>query len=100
MISALKRTPFAWLLLTTFALVAAPASAQDVDPYRFQKRGFIINAVAAKCWFVQTYEKTNTHFMSPSRKHMTNQNVRTIDFDESECMSNVIDGLDAAEIVN
>ena len=87
------------LLAATLALGAIPTFAQDTDSYGFQQRGFIFNAIMGECWFVQTYEKTNTYF-TPSRPHMKNQNLRTIHFDDPECMADTLDGLDAAGIVN
>ena len=68
------RTIYAALAAATVAL-APNSHAQDPDPYGFQARGFIHNAVSAKCWFVQTYQRTNPHFMSASMKHTTNHNL-------------------------
>ena len=87
------------LLAATLALGAIPTLAQDVDPYGFNRQGFIRNAVGDQCWYVQTYEKTNPHF-TPSKSHMTNQRLRTIRFDDPECMADTLDGLDAAVVIN
>ena len=83
------RTVHAALLAATLALVSPIASAEDVDPYGFNRQGFIRNAVGGQCWYVQIFEKTNPHF-TPSKSYLKNQNLRTIRFNDSECMADAV----------
>ena len=43
-----------------------------------------------KCRYIQTYEQTNPHFEKADKKHMTHQELRTIRFDDPDCMGTTI----------
>ena len=84
----LKRT----IVVSIFALLignltAATGRAEEPKPHVFLKRGFILNAVGKKCWYTQRYEETNPHFMPEKLKRTTHHDVRTIVFDDLNCMS-------------
>ena len=68
-------------------LTVATGHAEEPKPRVFLKRGFILNAAGAKCWYTQRYEETNPHFMPKNMKHTTHHDVRTIVFDDIDCMS-------------
>ena len=93
------------MLLFAFSVlccITLAVTANGLEPYgsTFTQAGFIRNGVNEKCAYTQTYEETNPHFMHANMKQTTHQDVRTIRFDDSECMANTIDGLDIYEPIN
>ena len=72
------------LAFTSFAQVAIGA---DRYGHRFNKEGFIQNGKGKKCWYSQSYQETNLHFMPSNMRHTTHQDVRTIEFRDPGCMS-------------
>ena len=61
----------------------------DPDGSTFSRTGSVHNGVGQECTYTQTYEETNPHFMRASMQHTTRQDVRTIQFDNPECMKNI-----------
>ncbi|MDE0527543.1 MAG: hypothetical protein OXH85_02460 [Truepera sp.] len=70
------------------------------DPKGIQHGGFIRNGINERCWFTQIYEETNPHFMPPSLQHTTHHDLRTIIFDDPECMAGAYDTLNKMMINN
>lgn len=85
-----------------FALltVLGTIQAQEPDPKGFQHGGFIRNGINEKCWYTQVYEETNPLLLVASLQHTTHHDLRTITFDDPECMANTLDGLDIYEQIN
>ena len=65
------------------------ADTPDPDGSTFNRTGSIYNGVDQECTYTQTYEETNPHFMRADMQHTTHQDVRTIQFDDPECMENI-----------
>ena len=81
-------------------LAGSSACAQETGPKGFNTSGFIANAVGDQCWYNQIYEKTNLHFLPESMAKTTGQDVRTIHFEDADCIANELEDMPAAEIVN
>ena len=90
------------LFLSVVLLIALdfPLHAQERDPEGFTPRGYISNAFGGQCWYTQVYERTNPYFLPEELKHVSDNDLRTIHFDDPECMADVIDGLAVAERIN
>ncbi len=81
-------------ILSAVAVMLLPSAIlADTDPYQsvFNKTGFIHNGGGEKCWYTQTYEETNPYFMKDSMKNTTHHDVRTIRFNDPDCMANKYD---------
>ena len=80
--------------LAAISLLYLPsiAAAQQSDPKGFNQSGFIRNGIGDKCWYKQSYESTNPRFMEPALQHTTHHDVRTIQFNDPNCMANELDG--------
>ena len=76
-------------------LVAASlASAEEADrasrqdPRRiFNRTGFIENARLDRCWYTQTYQEPNPHFMPADLKHTTHHDLHLLRFSDPKCMA-------------
>ena len=93
MLAVMKRL-LAPLLILSAVMLAGVANAQDEDPYPINRKGFARNGISEQCWYIQIYEQTNPHFMPDNLKHTTDHELRTITFDDPECMADTLDGLD------
>ena len=88
---------FAVLLIFVITIDMPVWARGNPDPDGFNKSGFIRSSAGKKCWYQQTYEKNGKYFLSEKNKGLTNTNVRTITFDDPNCMNDRFDGDDPSD---
>ena len=88
------------LALALLVALGATGQAQEPDPKGIQHGGFIRNGVNEMCWYTQIYEETNPHFMPPALQNTTHHDLRTITFNDPNCMASAHDDLNKMMINN
>lgn len=85
----MKRGLVCLVLTVVFVVTIASHARADRDRYEnlFNKSGFIQSWTGEKCWYDQTYQETNPHFMPEKFKETTYHELRTITFRDPACMA-------------
>ena len=83
------------VLLIFVIAIGMPVWAQgNPDPHGFNKSGFINSSAGKHCRYQQIYENKSKYSLPEKNKGLTNTNVRTITFDDPNCMNDRFDGDD------